>query len=145
MGVDMKALKLGTSVLIGLLLGISEVSAATAEVGHGITVAPLDISGSTISTVVHATSFSLDALLDKPEITLTNGRNLMVVLDEALKLRLIAEQKLPDADKRITKSFVAYFEKTKSARVFDEVIGFDFLISSTGEIYCQTFLGENAK
>lgn len=141
----METSKLGTSVLVGLLLGMPEVSAATAEVDHGIIVVSVDKSISTTSTSAHATSFSLDALFDKPEITLTNGRNFMVVLDESLKLRLIAEQKLPDADKRITKSFVAYFEKTKSARVFDEVIGFDFLISSTGEIYCQTFLGENAK
>jgi hypothetical protein len=130
MGVDMKMLRLGTSVLIGLLLGMPELSAGTAD----------------ISTVVHATSFSLDALLDKPEITLTNGKTLMVFLDEALKSKLLAEQKVPDADKRITKAFVEYFEKTKLTDVFDKVMGFDFFISSSsGRIDRRTFAGENAK
>jgi hypothetical protein len=142
----METLKLGTSVLVGVLLGISEVSAATAEVDHGIIVAPLDRGTVTISTVVHDTSFSLDALLEKPEITLTNGKKFMVCLDESLKSRLLAEQSLEDAGKKVTKAFIEYFEKTKSARVSDRVIGFNFLISSsTGEIYRKTFLGENAK
>jgi hypothetical protein len=143
---DMKTLKFGTSVLIGLLLGMSEVSAATAEVDHGIIVVSVGKSISTTSTAVHDKSFSLDALLGKPEITLTNGRNLMVVLDEALKSRLLAEQKLEDTERNVTKAFAEYFEKTKSAMVFDEVIGFDFFISSgSGRIDCKTFAGENAE
>ncbi len=58
---------------------MSEVSAATTEVDHGIIVVSVGKSISTTSTAVHATSFSLDALLDKPEITLTNGRILWFV------------------------------------------------------------------
>jgi hypothetical protein len=145
MGVDMETLKLGTSVLIGLLLGISEISAATAEVDHGIRIAPLDISGSTISTVVRATSFSLDVLLDKPEITLTDGKKLMVLLDQSLKSSLLSEQQLPDASRKVTKIFVEYFEKTKSARVFDETIGFYFYVNGSGIVESEPFAGENAK
>lgn len=137
--------KISNLMLVGLWSVVPGVFAASADIGHSIRVTSLDRNASTTSTIVHDTSFSLDAFLEKPEITLTNGKTLMVHLDAVLKSRLVAEQQSPDASRKVTKAFVEYFERTKSSRVSDKVIGFYFLIDSTETIYRQTFLGENAK
>lgn len=143
----MKA-KIGNLVLTGLWLTMTEISASSVEVDSSIML-PLDKSASAVPTAVHGMSFPLDDLLANHKITLASNssKQFIVLLDKRLEERLLDEHRLPDASRNITKAFVESLEQTKSqARVSAKVIGFIFLInSSTGEIYHQTFLGENAK
>ena len=129
----MKMLNVSGAVLLGFLFG-----------GSGALVAmenKEEKAQRTASEFYHE-AFSLENFLKKPEIKLSEGKILRVVLDKKLNNQLEDEQ--ISKNNKITCLFLKRFEAIDPTKISSDVVGFYFSLENE-RVYLKTFLGENAK
>ena len=81
---------------------------------------------------------SIDDFLKNPSITVS-GQSYSVAFDEEL------EKKLQEKNPTITAKFWERFDSEKGAHLSEVVEGVYFYLGRDETIYCETYLGENAK